>query len=82
MPGRQACLDFAVKVGAELPSRAREIAAERARVAAAFPGSQSVGLLPAEHQKAAGRAAALEPVQVDDDGDAAAAEVHLLLARV
>jgi len=31
MPGRQAYLDFAVKVGAELPSRAREIAAERAR---------------------------------------------------
>jgi hypothetical protein len=27
MPGRQAYLDFAVKVGAELPSRAREIAA-------------------------------------------------------
>ncbi len=33
MPGRQAYLDFAVKVGAELPSRAREIAAERARTA-------------------------------------------------
>jgi hypothetical protein len=32
MPGRQAYLDFAVKVGAELPSRAREIAAERAQV--------------------------------------------------
>ena len=31
MPGRQAYLDFAGKVGAELPSRAREIAAERAR---------------------------------------------------
>ena len=31
MPGRQAYLDFAVEVGAELPSRAREIAAERAR---------------------------------------------------
>jgi hypothetical protein len=30
MPGRQAYLDFAVEVGAELPSRAREIAAERA----------------------------------------------------
>ena len=29
MPGRQAYLDFAVKVGAELPSRAREIAADR-----------------------------------------------------
>jgi hypothetical protein len=28
MPGRQAYLDFAVDVGAELPSRAREIAAE------------------------------------------------------
>jgi hypothetical protein len=28
MPGRQAYLDFAVEVGAELPSRAREIAAE------------------------------------------------------
>jgi hypothetical protein len=33
LPGRQAYLDFAVKVGAELPSRAREIAAERARTA-------------------------------------------------
>jgi hypothetical protein len=33
MPGRQAYLDFAVEVGAELPPRAREIAAERARVA-------------------------------------------------
>src|SRR6266849_2181661 len=33
MPGRQAYLDFAVEVGAELPSRAREIAAERARAA-------------------------------------------------
>jgi hypothetical protein len=33
MPGRQAYLDFAVQVGAELPSRAREIAAERARAA-------------------------------------------------
>lgn len=33
MPGRQAYLDFAVKVGAELPSRAREIAAERAQAA-------------------------------------------------
>ena len=33
MPGRQAYLDFAVKVGAELPSRAREIAAEHARTA-------------------------------------------------
>jgi hypothetical protein len=33
MPGRQAYLDFAVKVGAELPSLAREIAAERARTA-------------------------------------------------
>jgi len=33
MPGRQACLDFAVQVGAERPSRAREIAAERARAA-------------------------------------------------
>lgn len=32
MPGRQEYLDFAVKVGAELPSRAREISAERARV--------------------------------------------------
>jgi hypothetical protein len=31
MPGRQAYLDFAVKAGAELPPRAREIAAERAR---------------------------------------------------
>ena len=30
MPGRQAYLDFAAEVGAELPSRAREIAAERA----------------------------------------------------
>jgi hypothetical protein len=33
MPGRQAYLDFAVEVGAELPSRARAIAAERARAA-------------------------------------------------
>jgi len=33
MPGRQAYLDFAVEVGAELPSRAREIAAERALAA-------------------------------------------------
>jgi hypothetical protein len=33
MPGRQAYLDFAIEVGAELPSRAREMAAERARVA-------------------------------------------------
>ncbi len=33
MPGRQVYLDFAVKVGAELPSRTREIAAERARAA-------------------------------------------------
>jgi hypothetical protein len=33
MPGRQAYLDFAVKAGAELPSRAREISAERARAA-------------------------------------------------
>jgi hypothetical protein len=33
MPGHQAYLDFAVEVGAELPPRAREIAAERARVA-------------------------------------------------
>ena len=33
MPGRQAYLDFAVEVGAELPSRGREIAAGRARAA-------------------------------------------------
>jgi hypothetical protein len=33
MPGRPAYLDFAVEVGAELPFRAREIAAERARAA-------------------------------------------------
>ena len=33
MPGRQAYLDFAAEVGAELPSRARQIAAERARTA-------------------------------------------------
>jgi hypothetical protein len=33
MPGRQAYLNFAVKVGAELPSRAREIAAESALAA-------------------------------------------------
>jgi hypothetical protein len=31
LPGHQAYLEFAVEVGAELPSRAREIAAERAR---------------------------------------------------
>ena len=33
MPGHQAYLDFAVEVGAELPTRAREIAAERAQAA-------------------------------------------------
>jgi hypothetical protein len=33
MPGRQAYLDFAVEVGVELPSRAREIAVERAMAA-------------------------------------------------
>jgi hypothetical protein len=33
MPGHQAYLDFAVEVGAELPSHAREIAAERTRAA-------------------------------------------------
>ncbi len=33
MPGHQAYLDFAVEVGAELPARAREIAAEHARTA-------------------------------------------------
>jgi hypothetical protein len=33
MPGCQAYLDFAVEVGAELPPRTREIAAERARAA-------------------------------------------------
>jgi hypothetical protein len=33
LPGHQAYLDFALEVGAELPSRAREIAAERSRVA-------------------------------------------------
>jgi hypothetical protein len=33
LPGHQAYLDFAGKVGAQLPPRAREIAAERARVA-------------------------------------------------
>jgi hypothetical protein len=38
MPGRQAYLDFAVEVGAELPSRAREIAAERA-LAAKYAGT-------------------------------------------
>jgi hypothetical protein len=32
MPGRQEYLDFAVKIGADLPPRAREIAAERDRV--------------------------------------------------
>jgi hypothetical protein len=32
-PSRQAYLDFAVDVGAELPSDAREIAAERTRAA-------------------------------------------------
>jgi hypothetical protein len=31
MPGRQAYLDFAVKVGAELPSRAREMPDSRAK---------------------------------------------------
>lgn len=33
LPGHQAYLDFAVEVGAELPDRAREIAAEHARTA-------------------------------------------------
>jgi len=33
LPGHQAYLDFAVEIGAELPPRAREIAAERARAA-------------------------------------------------
>jgi hypothetical protein len=33
MPGRQAYLDLAANVGAELPSRAREMATERARTA-------------------------------------------------
>jgi len=33
LPGHQEYLDFAVDVGAELPSRAREIAAERSRAA-------------------------------------------------
>ncbi|MGH3172698.1 MAG: hypothetical protein ACRDPF_02360, partial [Streptosporangiaceae bacterium] len=33
MPGHQTYLDFAIEVGAELPPRAREIAAERARTA-------------------------------------------------
>lgn len=33
MPGCQAYLDFAIKLDAELPSHAREIAAERARAA-------------------------------------------------
>jgi hypothetical protein len=36
LPGHQAYLDFALEVGAELPSRAREIAAERARAAKYF----------------------------------------------
>jgi hypothetical protein len=31
LPGRQAYLDFAVKVGAELPSRAREMPDSRAK---------------------------------------------------
>jgi hypothetical protein len=33
LPGHQSYLDFAIEVGAELPSRAREIAAERSRAA-------------------------------------------------
>jgi hypothetical protein len=33
LPGHQAYLDFAVEIGAELPPRAREIAAERAQAA-------------------------------------------------
>jgi hypothetical protein len=36
LPGHQAYLDFAVQVGAELPRRAREIAAERSRAARYF----------------------------------------------
>jgi hypothetical protein len=43
MPGRQAYLDFAVKVGAELPSPAREIAAERARTAR-YAGTTSLAI--------------------------------------
>ena len=43
MPGRQAYLDFAVKVGAELPSRAREMAAERART------TKYAGVLPSPY---------------------------------
>jgi hypothetical protein len=39
MPGHPACLEFAAQVGAELPSRAREIAAERCRVAEFLSGS-------------------------------------------
>jgi hypothetical protein len=37
LPGCQAYLDFAVKVGAELPPRSRQIAAERARAVTYFP---------------------------------------------
>ena len=36
LPGHQEYLDFALEVGAELPSRAREIAAERSRAAKYF----------------------------------------------
>jgi len=36
LPGHQAYLDFALEVGAELPSRAREIAAERSQAAKYF----------------------------------------------
>jgi hypothetical protein len=70
--------------GGEKPPSVRTIGKQqRALSVRPVTAELAAGLaLPAEHQQAAGRAAALEPVQVDDDGDAAAAEVHLLLARV
>ncbi len=37
LPGRQEYQDFAVEIGAELPSRAREIVAERARIRNSVP---------------------------------------------
>jgi hypothetical protein len=37
LPGRQEYQDFAVEIGAELPPRAREIVAERARILSSLP---------------------------------------------
>jgi hypothetical protein len=72
MPGRQAYLDFAVKVGAELPSRAREIAAEHARTAkyagttdriSAAPPRCQVSLRPRTPQLGASKPIRHKPVE-------------------